>query len=82
MNHRTGFTPDIFSGSNTTGWVAQKEERRWLSFENRLDYVAASAFRFVPNGLDESALNDVYCRITSGETVDLEAYKHQTTLFD
>jgi len=71
---------DIFSGSNTTGMVAQREERRWLSFENRLDYVAASAFRFVPSGLDEAVLREVHSRVSAGETVDMDAYKHQTVI--
>ena len=37
---------DIFAGSNTTGSVAEREGRRWLAFDERLDYLAASSFRF------------------------------------
>lgn len=37
---------DPFAGSNTTGSVAEKLERRWLAFELVPQYVAASAIRF------------------------------------
>lgn len=38
---------DIFAGSNTTGMVANNLNRQWISFEQRLDYVAKSSFRFI-----------------------------------
>ena len=38
---------DIFAGSNTTGYVAEIENRRWLAFEERKDYLSASIFRFM-----------------------------------
>lgn len=38
---------DIFGGSNTTGYVCELEQRRWLSFEERRDYLSASIFRFM-----------------------------------
>ena len=59
---------DIFAGSNTTGEVAETEGRRWLAFEERADYVAASAFRFVDGKAD---LRNAYSRILQGETVSL-----------
>lgn len=37
---------DIFSGSNTTGQVAEKLCRNWQSFELSQDYVASSILRF------------------------------------
>ena len=37
---------DPFAGSNTTGWVAERMQRRWLAFELREDYLIASQFRF------------------------------------
>ncbi len=40
---------DIFGGSNTTGYVCEIEKRRWLSFEERRDYLSASIFRFMQN---------------------------------
>lgn len=38
---------DIFAGSNTTGFVAEELERKWIAFEEELPYLAASAFRFL-----------------------------------
>ncbi len=37
---------DPFAGSNTTGAVAESQERRWLSIEMNEDYLSASKFRF------------------------------------
>ncbi|WP_252904532.1 DNA methyltransferase [Secundilactobacillus silagei] len=36
----------FFSGSNTTGQVAESLNRKWISCELEPQYVAASAFRF------------------------------------
>ena len=38
---------DIFSGSNTTGRAAEDLGRRWVSIEERRDYAALSAIRFI-----------------------------------
>lgn len=38
---------DIFGGSNTTGYVAEVEGRKWLTFEQLPEYLSASVFRFV-----------------------------------
>lgn len=45
---------DIFAGSNTTGFVCEQLNRRWLSFELNHEYLATSIFRFL------NKLNDVY----------------------
>jgi site-specific DNA-methyltransferase (cytosine-N4-specific) len=37
---------DPFAGSNTTGAVAEKLQRRWIAVENVEVYLAASKFRF------------------------------------
>lgn len=37
---------DPFAGSNTTGAVAEKLQRRWLAVENVAEYLEASKFRF------------------------------------
>jgi site-specific DNA-methyltransferase (cytosine-N4-specific) len=37
---------DPFAGSNVTGMVAERLERRWVSVEINADYVAGSRFRF------------------------------------
>jgi site-specific DNA-methyltransferase (cytosine-N4-specific) len=46
---------DIFGGSNTTGYVCELEHRRWLSFEERRDYLSASIFRF----MQDEPLHDI-----------------------
>lgn len=40
---------DIFAGSNTTGWVAEKLSRKWLAFDNDHRYLTNSIFRFLDN---------------------------------
>ncbi len=45
---------DPFAGSNTTGYVAESLNRRWLSIELNEDYLRASALRFGIDLLDES----------------------------
>jgi DNA modification methylase len=57
---------DIFAGSNTTGQVAESLGRRWLAFEERLDYLAASSFRFSSG----ENLQSSYETILLGKTVD------------
>lgn len=71
---------DIFAGSNTTGQVAEAEGRRWLAFEERVDYVAASAFRFLSQANDESEMRDLYAQIERGESVDLRKHIVQRRL--
>lgn len=38
---------DIFGGSNTTGYVAEQMDRRWLTFELEQKYLEASRLRFL-----------------------------------
>lgn len=68
---------DIFAGSNTTGYVAESEGRKWLAFEARIDYLAASGFRFFSKECAIEDITSVYDRIIAGETVELEKHvKH------
>jgi DNA modification methylase len=46
------FVVDIFSGSNTTGFVAEQLGRNWLSVELDRDYAALSALRFMENSAE------------------------------
>ena len=62
---------DIFAGSNTTGAVAEVEGRCWLAFEERVDYLATSVFRFFPKTASPERLRDAYSRVAAGENVDL-----------
>jgi site-specific DNA-methyltransferase (cytosine-N4-specific) len=73
---------DIFGGSNTTGYVAEVEGRRWLTFEADSAYVAASAFRFLPSDASEQQLKETYETILTGRTVDLSVVRPaQTVMF-
>jgi site-specific DNA-methyltransferase (cytosine-N4-specific) len=38
---------DIFAGSNTTGCVAERLSRKWVSVDNNLEYLRGSIFRFL-----------------------------------
>lgn len=67
---------DIFSGSNTTGEVAEARHRNWIAIDNDMSYVSASAFRFL-NGLDPKVVSEIYEKIKSGKTVDLSKYEPQ-----
>jgi DNA modification methylase len=40
---------DIFGGSNTTGFVAEELDRKWLVFELSQEYLRSSIFRFIGN---------------------------------
>jgi len=71
---------DIFGGSNTTGFVAERQNRRWLTFELLPEYVAASAFRFLEKQLDAPQLKSLYDRIMAGESVDMDSYTRQRSL--
>ena len=54
---------DIFSGSNTTGEVCEKLGRHWLAYDNNKEYLAASAFRFIPAEASAAELKAVYDRL-------------------
>lgn len=71
---------DIFSGSNTTGQVAEQEGRRWCSFELQADYVAASAFRFLPKDTPVEQMKTLYNRIMLGESLAIADCQLQSAL--
>ena len=62
---------DIFAGSNTTGWVAECEGRQWLAFDDRLDYLATSSFRFFADAATDAELKAAHAAIIHGKTADL-----------
>lgn len=57
---------DIFSGSNTTGKVAEDLNRQWLSIDISQEYVASSVFRFCDS--IEIATN-YYNQLIAGEDI-------------
>lgn len=62
---------DIFAGSNTTGMVAEQEGRRWKAFDERMDYLASSAFRFLRDETTPDEARAVYDAIMAGDSVKL-----------
>jgi DNA modification methylase len=62
---------DLFSGSNTTGRVAEDLGRRWLSADIRRDYAALSAIRFLEEW-DEASIRSVLEAMEGGEFVSLQ----------
>jgi DNA modification methylase len=73
---------DIFAGSNTTGFVAEQENRHWLAFENELQYLASSSLRFMPEDSAENDLNLAYQKIMQGNSVEMIPDARQLKLFE
>nr|WP_299039872.1 site-specific DNA-methyltransferase [uncultured Pseudokineococcus sp.] len=63
---------DIFSGSNTTGHVAELADRRWLAMELDRDFAALSALRFM-DGEDLPAVRAVLETMNQGATARLRS---------
>lgn len=61
---------DIFAGSNTTGAVAERLGRKWLAFELEREYLAASAFRFLP-GLEEEEVVFLYSKLSEEDSFEI-----------
>lgn len=65
---------DIFGGSNTTGYVAESKNRKWLSFDESYEYVSSSIFRFFDKNTPPRLLKELYKKVLSGESIDLNQY--------
>ena len=61
---------DIFSVSNTTGEFAEKSNRKWLAFELNIDYIVASAFRFMPKGKEDD-VQKLFDNMKKGITLNI-----------
>ena len=61
---------DIFSGSNTTGYVAEILQRRWLSVDVDREYACLSALRFMDCWSDEEVCR-IIGQLDAGELVTL-----------
>ncbi len=72
---------DIFAGSNTTGMVAEAEGRTWLAFDQELEYLASSAFRFLPASAGPEVLEKTYRQLLAGEHLDFAQFETQPELF-
>jgi DNA modification methylase len=73
---------DIFSGSNTTGFVCEELGRRWFSIDNSLNYAALSAIRFMESWrLDR--IKSYVEQMEAGEFLNLtELPEYQKTFLD
>lgn len=63
---------DPFAGSNMTGYVAQKMNRRWLAFEIEEEYLEGSKFRF-----EEFTSKKNYVKDSSDGQADLFALSNE-----
>ena len=72
---------DIFAGSNTTGQVAQAEQRNWLAFELSKDYVATSAFRFLSEQSSPGEMRAIYDLVEAGGKVEVKNHIQILSLF-
>ncbi len=70
---------DIFSGSNTTGAVAEGLNRRWLSIEVDRGFCALSAVRFL-EGKDAGEVQSCVERLESGQALAVEQAPEQYRL--
>lgn len=70
LTDRNDLVVDLFSGSNTTGYVAQKHGRHWISIEKRLDYAALSSVRFM-EGVGLQDIGQAITEMESGVGLDL-----------
>lgn len=59
---------DVFGGSNTTGSVAEALRRKWITFEESLEYVANSALRFSDTAGEAQSY---YSSIMAGNSVTI-----------
>ena len=82
LTHPNDLVVDIFAGSNTTGFVAEKLNRNWISIENRIDYVSASSLRFIDSNFSTNKLTEIYNSINSGKKINLHKFQQSKTLFD
>ena len=62
---------DIFSGSNTTGQVAEKLGRRWISMELNREYAVLSAVRFMDRWNNDEVRRTI-TRIETGDVVEFD----------
>lgn len=70
---------DIFSGSNTTGQVAEELGRRWISMELDREYATLSAVRFMEGWTDDE-VRGMIARLDAGEAVELHLAFSQSLL--
>lgn len=70
---------DVFAGSNTTGEVAERLDRRWIAFELEREYVASSVIRFCDDV--EQAMHAYRCILNGQQQVSLRPIKQPVLSF-
>jgi site-specific DNA-methyltransferase (cytosine-N4-specific) len=70
LSERGDVVVDIFSGSNTTGYVAEELERQWLSIELDRDFAVLSAVRFMDDWSEED-IRTAMKKLGAGEVLDV-----------
>jgi site-specific DNA-methyltransferase (cytosine-N4-specific) len=73
---------DIFGGSNTTGFIAEKLNRKWISIEQSIEYVASSVLRFLADNLSKDEILKIYNEIINFGYISLDSENIQNKLFD
>ncbi len=62
LTDETDVVLDIFGGSNTTGYVAEALNRKWLTFERDQKYLASSVLRFL-DGFESDEIREILINI-------------------
>jgi DNA modification methylase len=73
---------DLFSGSNTTGFVAEQEGRHWISFDNEIRYLASSLFRFMDTDASDDYLASCHQKLMLGESIEIIPRAKQLELLE
>lgn len=63
---------EIFGGSNTTGRVAEDLGRKWITMEERRDYAALSALRFLDPDADVSKIEKTVSAIEAHKVIEFD----------
>jgi DNA modification methylase len=71
---------DFFAGSNTTGAVAEQEGRKWLAFEERIDYLATSVFRFLGKDAREEDMRRFHEKVLKRSALRIQDYIRRGTI--
>jgi len=72
LTDRGDLVMDIFSGSNTTGRVAEESGRGWISIESDRQFAVLSAVRFM-TAWDDRSIQTAVTEMEKDRVIDLDA---------
>jgi len=72
---------DFFAGSNTTGEAAEDNQRTWISFETKREYVEASALRFV-DFREKDQIKSFYSKISDPNIFEVEIGRQEKSTIE